>query len=1204
MTSAARRRSPYQGLISYDEQDAPFFFGREKETRLIIANLFAAPLTLLFGASGVGKSSVLRAGVAHQLRQHYDLLVAVFHSWQSDPISGLKAAIAEAATRAGENCIQPMESSSLAEHLTACATGLDRHLIIILDQFEEYFLYHPQEDEFTDEFSSAVRQAEAPISFLISIREDSLAKLDRFEGRIPSLFDSYMRIEHLDHKAAKAAIEGPLEEYNRLRENEEQQIGIEPELVEEVLKQVETGKVILGEIGRGVVKSQAESKIETPYLQLVMTRLWDEEMRASSNKLQLKTLNKLHGARSIVQTHLDATMDALPEKEKSVAASVFNFLVTPSGTKIAHTVRDLAQYARLPQSQLAPVLEELSKRDVRILKPIDSPPDQPTSDRYEIFHDVLAPAILAWRAQYVQAQERAEAESRAAAEAAQQEKQAAALRELAQAQALAREQSQRAEAELMRAEVQAKAVRYFRLLVTMLLLIGLSVSAILVTWLIQKIKESPVRSSQLLAAQSISLLDSQPDLAMLLSIEAHQMSASFDASNSLLRGLTHSPKIVAFLHGHQQPVNSLAFSPDGKMIASVSFKKDESSAGANNQTPNDSETDTRSTNYIILWDVETRRQIKTFEGHPDRIISLAFSPDGKILASGTDDYNIILWDVNSGTRLGENLVGEDESMTNLAFSPDGNILAAGTDDGFITLWGIASRKQIANLMQESDIVKGLVFSPDGKTLASGGLNIILWDTSTWKRIKKISTNAPSITDLAFSPDGRMLVSSNYDEPPSPESLIIVWDPATGKKINSQALGSDPVNSVAFCKDGKTLAAGSHKRVILWDVTTNLSISLNGHIGLVNKIAFGGPSGNILASAGEDKRVILWDVSALSPLATPLSDFDQEQVYSVAFSAKREIVGIGSFEKGVTLWDVKNGKVKWSRNLNAVVYSIDFSQDDKKLAAGTRDGLVLLDVETGAQLGETLKRHDGRVSCVKFSPDGKLLASGGRDNKVILWDIASGKPLFQSVDGHTNWVTSLAFSPDGTLLASGSGDKNIIVWNVTTGKMRQILSGHKDQVTGIAFTLNGKSLMSCSKDKSIIMWNISSGQSKLLALHDAPLLSLALSPDGGMLATGDDDNSVTLWGFIHEEEGVINKLGPPLTGHYNAISSVAFSPDGKILASGSEGNKAIILWDLDLASWRERACRMSNRNLNPDEWTIYLGRSKPYGKTCIDMPGSP
>lgn len=441
-TEAKGRRSPYQGLIPYDEKDAPFFFGRETERKIIIANLFASPLTLLYGESGVGKSSVLRAGVAHELRQRDDLLVVVFSAWQGEPLGDLKSAVTKAvfakATFKTEpravNGVRPdafSGAASLSEYLTAWSRKLNCSLMLVLDQFEEYSLYHPQDDAFGIEFPRAVLQSEAPISFLISIREDSLAKLDRFEGRIPSLFDNYLRIEHLNHAAARAAIELPIKKYNQLQAPDKSEVQIEPALVDAVLEQVETGQVTLGETGRGVIKAEAaESQIETPYLQLVMTRLWDEEGRAGSRTLRLATLESLGGAERIVRTHLDEKMSTLTNEKQQVAAKVFHYLVTPSGAKIAHTAADLAAYGKIEKEGVEALVEELAGGEMRILRGVDNAPDQPDDVRYEIFHDVLAAPVLDWRSRYVKAQELAETERVAKEQRQRAEKEAASARRL------------------------------------------------------------------------------------------------------------------------------------------------------------------------------------------------------------------------------------------------------------------------------------------------------------------------------------------------------------------------------------------------------------------------------------------------------------------------------------------------------------------------------------------------------------------------------------------------------------------------------------------------------------------------------------------------------------------------------------------------------------------------------------------------------
>lgn len=422
---------PFVGLIPFREEDARYFFGREKEQEIITANLLASRLTLLYGASGVGKSSVLRAGVAHRLRQlaaqHMErrgrpkFVVAVFNTWSDDPLRGTLERIEEAVAQLfKEQHFEPLpDELSFVEKLQEWSRRAQGQLLVIYDQFEEYFLYRANEQgegTFATEFPRVVNTLGLSVNFLVSYREDAHAKLDFFKGSIPQLFENYFRIEHLDATAARAAIVRPVEEYNRQRvAGGATPIQIEPELVEEVLKQVEAGQVTLGEEGRGVVKSDStKTHIETPYLQLTLTRLWDEEIREGSSRvLRLETLKRLGGAKNIVRTHLDTTMSGLSHAEQDGAAEAFRYLVTPSGTKIAYTASDLAQMADIKEEQLKPILKRLAG-DARILRAVAPPADQLDAPvRYEIFHDVLARAVLDWRARYVLARERKRALARA-----------------------------------------------------------------------------------------------------------------------------------------------------------------------------------------------------------------------------------------------------------------------------------------------------------------------------------------------------------------------------------------------------------------------------------------------------------------------------------------------------------------------------------------------------------------------------------------------------------------------------------------------------------------------------------------------------------------------------------------------------------------------------------------------------------------------
>jgi hypothetical protein len=432
-----QRKSPYQGLTPYSEADAAFFFGREKETKLITASLFASPLTVLYGPSGVGKSSILRAGVVKNLRERKDVLPIVFGYWQSDPFIELKISIAQNVLRlvskqmrTRKNVketlfliekiaeghsprrmphIEPGYGGPLVDFITRCSKLIRRRLMIILDQFEEYSLYHPENDRFAYQLPRAIAITDLSVSFLLSLREDAVAQLDRFEGHIPTLFNNFRRVDHLDRQAARRAITEPIARYNELNKNLNSPVSIEQELVDQVLDQVGAGQVIVGPAAGAIsttsTRAESEGRIETPYLQLVMTRLWNQELNQGSSVLRVVTLSQLGGAQRIVLTHLDAVMAKFPDHEKELATKVFNQLVTPSGTKIAHLVRDLADYAGVISADLKPLLEKLSRGSDRILRPVAPLPEFPDEPRYEIFHDRLGPAILDWRSRYLHEQE-------------------------------------------------------------------------------------------------------------------------------------------------------------------------------------------------------------------------------------------------------------------------------------------------------------------------------------------------------------------------------------------------------------------------------------------------------------------------------------------------------------------------------------------------------------------------------------------------------------------------------------------------------------------------------------------------------------------------------------------------------------------------------------------------------------------------------
>jgi hypothetical protein len=392
--------SPYKGLAAFDDSpaDALFFFGREREAEVIAANVMASRFTVLYGPLGVGKSSVLRAGVVRRLRSRApDALVVVHDSWAGDAVGDLVRAVASTL-----RVDAPPPDVPLADALAQLVGRSGGELLLILDQFEEVFVY-PGAGAVAASLAEVVMRADVRVDVLLALREDALAELDVFTGRIPDVFGNHLPLDRLDRAAARVAITGPVARFNELTDGPP--VEIEHELVEAVLEQVEVGRVAAG--GRdGQARAGGDGSIEAPYLQLVMERLWRAEQGRGSTVLRRATLDELGGAQAIVRAHLGAAVGALSPAERDVAARVFNHLVTPSGTKIAHGAGDLAQYAAVDEAELLPVLESLG-RD-RIVRPVDG--------RFEIFHDVLADAVSAWRTRHEAERalqlQRAEAERR------------------------------------------------------------------------------------------------------------------------------------------------------------------------------------------------------------------------------------------------------------------------------------------------------------------------------------------------------------------------------------------------------------------------------------------------------------------------------------------------------------------------------------------------------------------------------------------------------------------------------------------------------------------------------------------------------------------------------------------------------------------------------------------------------------------------
>ena len=428
------RVDPFVGLAPYGEQDAEWFFGREREVELIVANLRAARLTLLYGSSGVGKSSVLLAGALPRLRAIQDadredaltlaahggaalaerpsLAIAIVRDWAQEPLVRLAVAVHAAVVDAtGDDGIEPWDGVEpfavwLRDHAREVRT-----LLVVLDQFEEYFMYHPDEDgpaTLAGELPNLLGDIDLRVNFLVGMREDALFRLDRFKGHIPDVFGNYLRLDYLERDAARGAIRKPVHHFNATVRAGRPPVEVDGAVVEAVLDGVRAGRLALHGSADPDPAEVACTRVETPYLQLVMRRLWAAGTADGGLEVTLGTLESLGGAAVIVSNHLGQAMDELSDDDQAVAADVFRYLVSSSRTKIAYAAQDLAGFSGRPGEDVQRVLQELADSDRRVLRAV---PGTSKGDpvRYELYHDVLAEAVHDWASRNQERRSRLEA---------------------------------------------------------------------------------------------------------------------------------------------------------------------------------------------------------------------------------------------------------------------------------------------------------------------------------------------------------------------------------------------------------------------------------------------------------------------------------------------------------------------------------------------------------------------------------------------------------------------------------------------------------------------------------------------------------------------------------------------------------------------------------------------------------------------------
>lgn len=537
----------------------------------------------------------------------------------------------------------------------------------------------------------------------------------------------------------------------------------------------------------------------------------------------------------------------------------------------------------------------------------------------------------------------------------------------------------------------------------------------------------------------------------------------------------------------------------------------------------------------------------------DAVYTIAFSPDGKLLAAGSSNGEIRLWQMGEYPQVAKLLLswkGHTGSVQSVNFSPDGNLLATGGNDQIVQLWEVSSGRNLKTLKGHTGWVWAVVFSSDGKLVASSGADrtIRLWDMVSGQCVRNLDEHTNSVRTIAISPDGTRLASGSGDR------TVKIWDITCGRCLNTLEGHTGWVQSVAFSPDNRLLAsAGEDGTIHLWDSVTGASLkTMQGYHEWVWNLAFS-PDGKILASSSDEQVVRLWEVD--SGQCSSTLEGHTAPIRAVTFSPDGEIIASSSGDRSIKLWEARTRRcIKTLHGHSNPVRSVAFSPDGEFLASSSGDRNVRLWDINRAQCVKILPGYHESIWSVAFSPDGKSLATASDERTARLWDIESGECL-QTLSDHSEWVLSVAYSPTGRLVATGSGDRTVKLWDSQTGQLIKTLEGHAEWVWVVAFSPDGKLVISGSNDCSLKIWDIESGQCLQTLPQSYGVLAMALSQDGKFIATGAGENhTISILGVSS------GKPLKTLEGHNRLIWAMAFSPDGKLLASGSEDG-TVKLWEV-------------------------------------------